>query len=308
MAIVTNRHNAPRSLVAFAEAPHYDSEGSDYTVTQLIDSPRVRILRKQHADEIEVDPYESIFMLVGTAIHSIAEAHTIEDTTEERIHLSVDGGAVDVSGAIDLYYENEDGTYTIGDYKFTSIHSLRFPQKWEDQLGMYAFLFENGTVPGVTKPTVGKLEVYAILRDWSWRQSKNDREYPQTPGVTVQIPLRSENERSAFFFRRHATHRLAAQLHRAGTIVRCTPEEMWQKEETFAVRSRQRDDAATKRAGKSRAIRVLNSEEQAEAYIDEADNDDYYVESRPGERTRCMSFCDVAKFCDQWKEFESGEG
>ena len=290
--------------MAFAEAPHYDAEGSDLTVTQLIDSPRVRILRSLHADQIQDDVYENIFRLVGTAIHSIAEQHAGDVTAEQRIHLDANG--TDVSGAIDVQYMNEDGTLTIGDYKFTSTHSLRFPDKWEDQLNLYAYLVENS---GINHPVVGRLEVYAILRDWNWRSAQRDRDYPQTPGVTVEVKLWSPQEREAFFKKRIRRHLFADSIHsELGTPTKCTKDEMWEKDPTFAVRSRKRDDAAEKRGGTSKAVRVLHSQEEADVYVEASENEDLYIEERVGERTRCMSFCDVAEFCDQWKAFKQGEG
>ena len=301
MSQVVNRHDAPASLVAFANAPHYDSGDSDLTVTQLIDAPRVRILREKHEDQIQDDVYENIFRLVGTAIHSIAEQHAGGVTTEERIFIEREGKKI--SGAIDVQYMNEDGTLTIGDYKFTSLHSLRFPEKWEQQLNLYAYLVENS---GIDHPVVSRLEVYAILRDWTWRASERDREYPQTPGVTVEVKLWSQEEREAFFKKRLALHLLADSIHsELGGITQCTKEEMWEKDPTYAVRSTKRDKAAEKRGGTSRAIRVLNSEEDAQAYIDDSENEDFYIEERPGERTRCENFCDVAQFCDQRNNFNN---
>jgi len=300
--IVINKHNAPQSLVDFAEQPHYDSGDSDYTVTQLIDSPRVRILRGWHSDEIEDDVYENIFRLVGTAIHAIAETspdsaphwhNKAESIKEERIFLEREGAKV--SGAIDIQYMDEDGTITIGDYKFTSTYSLRFPEKWEKQLNLYAFLVENS----VDHPAVAHLEVYAILRDWSFRVAQRDRSYPQTPGVTVPVKLWSEEEREEYFSDRlnvHMSADIATEF--AGSPPLCTKDDMWEKDPTYAV----------KKEGRERAVRVLESMEEATQYLYDKGNDKLFIEKREGERTRCEHFCDVAKFCDQWKAFKQGEG
>jgi len=298
--IVTNKHNAPPSLVEFAKQPHYDSEGSDFTVTQLIDSPRVRILRAEHADEIEDDVYENIFRLVGTAVHHIAEQNAGGSAVvERRVHLDVDG--VDVSGAMDVLYQNEDGTFTIGDYKFTSTHSLRFPDKWEQQLNLLAYLLEKSDPDHAV---VGRLEVYAILRDWSWRTTQRDSAYPSTPGVTAEVELWSKEKRESYFKNRLAIHLLADSMYaELNGIMKCTKEEMWEKDPTFAI----------KKKGRARAMRVLDSMEEATEYLhdkqlrseyrDGALDDELFIEEREGERTRCEHFCEVKEFCNQWKEY-----
>ena len=302
MARVVNRHGAPASLVAFANAPHYDSGDSDITVTQLIDAPRIRILRDKHADQIQDDVYENIFRLVGTAIHSIAEQHPGGMTTEERIHIRV--GGKNVSGAIDVQYMNEDGLMVIGDYKFTSIYSLKHPEKFENQLNLYCYLLEHRDSPP-DHDNVGELEVYAILRDWSWRKAEREVGYPKTPGVTVKINLWERERQHEYLLERFDAHRAADTTYElGGDIPPCTKEEMWEKDPTFAVRSGRRDKTAAKKGTKGRAVRVFSDAEEADAYAE--DDEDLSVEFRAGERTRCENFCDVAQFCNQWREY-SGE-
>jgi histone H3/H4 len=297
---ITNKHNAPQSLVDFAKKPHYFRGDSDYTVTQLIDSPRIRILRDWHSDKIEDDVYENIFRLVGTAIHSIVEDSSdsakhwhpkATSVKEERIFIEREQSKV--SGAIDIQYRNEDGTLTIGDYKFTSSHSLRFPEKWEKQLNLYRFLVENAN-GNTDHPVVSRLEVYAILRDWSFRTAQRDRDYPQTPGVTVPIRLWSKDETEDYFSDRLNVH-MSADLSTefAGSPPSCTKEDMWEKDPTYAVKKKDR----------VRAVRVLDSMEEATQYLFDKDDDKLFIEKREGERTRCQHFCDVAKFCDQWCGF-----
>jgi len=296
MAITTNRHDAPPSLVDFAKAPHYDSGDSDFTVTQLIDSPRISLLRKQHADYIEDDVYENIYRLVGTAIHSIAEKfgnnETLGIVAEERIFLDVDG--LRVSGAIDLQRPSPTGSgVIIGDYKFTSVSSLSFQDKWRDQLSLYAYLLEE--VKGVR---VQGAEVYAVLRDWQWRRAKFDRDYPQTPGVTVQVDLLDRWERKEYFNERLSLHKIAKQLYEEdGRLIRCLPEDRWEGEPAYAVRDDKNDEAAAEKGKRSRAVRVFRDEDDAKELADTKPH--YSIEYRPGEAVRCDNFCEVAEFCDQ---------
>ena len=81
-------------------------------------------------------------------------------------------------------------------------------------------------------------------------------------------------------------------------------EERWKKNDTWAV----------KKKGQKRAIRVLESEHEAEKYInwhDETDTayikkTDLEIEFRCGEHTRCGNYCSVADFCNQYKGEKDG--
>ena len=85
-----------------------------------------------------------------------------------------------------------------------------------------------------------------------------------------------------------------------GNINPCSDKDMWKKEDTWAV----------KKKGQKRAIRVLDSEEEAVKYMEwHNETDIAYVkkthleiEFRGGEYTRCGNYCSVADFCNQYKE------
>ena len=80
----------------------------------------------------------------------------------------------------------------------------------------------------------------------------------------------------------------------------CSDEETWKKNDTWAV----------KKKGQKRALRVLDSEEEANQYMgwhNETDKaytkkTDLELEFRVGEYTRCGNYCSVADFCNQYKE------
>jgi hypothetical protein len=73
----------------------------------------------------------------------------------------------------------------------------------------------------------------------------------------------------------------------------CTPEQMWEKPTTWAL----------KKTGNVRAKSIYETEEAAQAALEEAGKE-YEIEIRPGERTRCATFCSVSSFCDQWHKYE----
>ena len=52
---ITNKHNLPELVVNALTFDTYSRGESDISITQLIDSPRISLLERQHSDEIEQD-------------------------------------------------------------------------------------------------------------------------------------------------------------------------------------------------------------------------------------------------------------
>ena len=74
----------------------------------------------------------------------------------------------------------------------------------------------------------------------------------------------------------------------------CTPEEMWEKPTTWAL----------KKKGGVRAIKVYETQEEAEAALDPKVQE---IEVRLGSRTRCESFCPVNTYCQQWRDYQESK-
>jgi hypothetical protein len=204
-----------------------------------------------------------------------------------------------LSGAVDRQ-EIKDDQITIVDYKVTSVWSVIYGKtEWENQLNCYAYLVNDKNA--FNKSNVTNLKICAILRDWSRREAERKPDYPQAPIVFVDIPLWDHEKASKYIIDRMALHQEAqilADVH--GDLGLCSNEEMWKKDDTWAV----------KKKGQKRALRVLDSEEEAIKYIDwhnETDKaytkkTDLEIEFRGGEYTRCGNYCSVADFCNQYKE------
>ena len=127
----------------FARSDKYSKGPSDISVTSLIDSPKVRIMKEHFYDDMEVDAVDMVWALFGTAVHAILETskQTENIVTEERLYTKVDDWIL--SGAIDRQEIDDDGV-SIYDYKVTSVWSLIFDKpEWERQLNCYAYLVEK---------------------------------------------------------------------------------------------------------------------------------------------------------------------
>ena len=61
---------------------------------------------------------------------------------------------------------------------------------------------------------------------------------------------------------------------------------------------------AVKKHGRKTAVRVFKTIEEA---VELAKEKDHYVETRPGEPTRCVgNYCGVADYCPQFKLWKAG--
>lgn len=96
-----NKHNAPKAFMNFCADDKYSRGDSDYSVTDLLEEPRIVALKKMYPDIGVEDPYENPWKYIGTMFHSILEEYSPDDElSEERIFSEVDG--VKISGAMDV--------------------------------------------------------------------------------------------------------------------------------------------------------------------------------------------------------------
>lgn len=275
MMTLTNKLGLPAPIVRAVSNDPYSRGRSDFTVTQLVGPPRLRVLRKRHAGEITEDVADRIYSLIGQSVHTILERAAMEGAlAEKRLYMDVDGLAI--SGQLD-HYLFVDGT--LSDYKVTSQWADLEKPDWLMQLNFLALLLqENGY-------TVNKLEIAAIFRDWSKTRAKNDPDYPQLPVALAPFPLWSAADALATMKERIAIHR-AAEIE----LPECTDEERWYRDAQWAVM----------KPGNKRATALFPLKGQADA---DAVNrgKQYVVERRPGINVRCENYCDAADFCTQWR-------
>ena len=286
--ILTNKFNIPQTFVNVVKRPTYSKGRANLSVTQLINSPKIVALTLKFQDELEEDVADMVWSIFGSAVHTVLE-HGKDDNhiVEARLHTELDGW--NISGAIDLQIETPEGIQ-IRDYKTTSAWATMNDKiEWEQQLNIYAWLVEK-----VRKVKVIDLGIVAIVRDWSRRDAANREGYPEAPIKELPIKLWPYEEREAFVLDRIAQHSACEFAMETGDLLPpCTPEQMWEKPTTWAL----------KKTGNVRAKSIYETEEAAQAALEEAGKG-YEIEIRPGERTRCATFCPVSSFCNQWHKYE----
>ena len=278
---ITNKFGLPQVFVEMATSD-YEYEENEYRVTSLLKSIRETILERRHHEEIEQDVSDMIWLLFGTAVHNVLENHQEGDNEikEERLKISI--GDYILSGQFDLYNAE---TKTITDYKTCSIWKIIYGdfEDWRQQLLIYAYMLE------CIGFEVKKGEVIALMKDHSKAQAKRKADYPELPveKIIFKFTKKDFKEIEKWITERFLQIAAAEQLP-DDELPLCTPEERFNSGDTFAVMKK----------GRKRAMRVLDSMEDAERWKENNGGD--FVEIRPGEDKKCEDYCRVNMFCDYY--------
>lgn len=279
--IFTNRMNLPDEIyeAIVKRQSRYHKGEADYSVTELIDSPRISILREIHQDQIEADVHDLIPAWLGHLVHDALE----KKQTSARLFLTIDG--VTISGAYDFF---DNGV--LKDYKTTSVWTVIYGSnlpKWEKQLNLYAFMIrEHGQ-------DVNSAFIEALMLDWSPSYARRDHSYPQSRHVTIEIPVWSRDDQEKYLRERLALYDLSCAYFSATQMLpECTPEDRWETPTTWAVF----------RNKNKRATKVFDNPDEAEEFASQEKG--MYVVPRPGEWVRCERYCDVARWCDQYQRYK----
>jgi hypothetical protein len=318
----TNKHNLDESFVRAILVDDHVSLG-DISVTQLIDAPQIRQLKK--LNNIEMDVMDMVGMALGTGMHTILERGDLKGSKEavilqrasgilkahgeqkaadylmkvisEKLQESINDDVITeqtltmeilgwtISGTFDRYTQS---LKKLQDYKTTAASAVMFPEQkkaWDAQLNTYAVIMRaNGF-------EVDKAEIIAILKDWSKMKIMTNRDYPRTPVVSHEVKLLEDEVVISYLEKRVRLHQRAD----AGEHIPCTPKERWAKTDSWAVK---------KSTGK-RALSVSDSPEGAEAWIDSNSykykEGELVIEHRKAESFRCANgYCMVSEFCPQY--------
>lgn len=281
----TNKHNLPQEVFDVLSQDNYVAGQTDFSATTLLKTPQQVQLQRRHSAEITEDVIDRVWSLLGQAAHSILEKHGSDTSmTEERLYSEVFGRRI--SGQVDHYHAG-----CITDYKVTSVYTIiygsRIPE-WTEQLNIYGWLFRTNALK------VNKLQIVAILRDWSETEANRKADYPQSPIVVIPLTLWGEEEAEAFINTRVASHKDAEQLSDE-ELPPCSKEDMWESPTKYAVM----------KVGRKSAIRVYDSKEDAVQHITDIQTkaNDVSLQERQGERRKCARYCSVNTFCSQWLRY-----
>lgn len=290
-ALITNKFDLPQPVVDALSHDDYSRGESQRSITQLIDAPRYRILKKEHEHEITYDASELIWIAMGKTLHKMFENFGGGKwRPEQRLFAKVLGWVV--SGQVDVQeVDDRPRLVVLYDYKMTSVWSVIFGKEaYDNQLNCYAALArENGL-------TVDGLKIVFILRDWKQGElirgkSKN---YPKSPILVQDANMWSAKEAADYLEERVRLHQEAEFSRLTGEdLPLCSDEERWVQKTQWAV----------KKPKNKTAKKVCYSYKDAEKYIKTNKLEGFEIIERPGQPNRCaMGYCPVAQWCEQWAE------
>lgn len=272
---ITNRYGLPEPIVEAVRNDGYSRGDADMSVTQLVDSPRVVAIEREHKNEIEEDASELLMPLLGQATHVVLERANATGLAERRLTIEIEGWKI--SGGMDLVCKDR----ILTDYKVTNIHKLKggnVPPEFEAQVNCYAAILRaNGE-------EVTALQVVGILRDWRKAEWRREANYPPRPIIAAPVRMWTQDEALAYMRERVILHK-QAQIK----LPDCSPEERWARPDTWALM----------KTGGKRAIKVYDNEADASAHASTGPG--LRVESRPGESVRCAAYCSASQWCAQFQ-------
>jgi len=283
---ITNKHNLPDAVFNFLSANNYTPGDNDYSATTLLRPPQMVQLERRHWEELEEDAIDKVWSVFGAAVHNLLEHHASgEASIEERMYVDVLGKRI--GGQLDHYHNG-----IITDYKVTSTYTLGNEgrlKEWEEQQNIYAYLMKKGG------HEVNTIQVSVFFRDWSKGKTlSGSSDYPAVPLMVIKLPLWSNARQYGFLSVRVMIHKLSESLNDS-ELPPCSSEDMWEAPTKYAVMKQ----------GNKRATKLFMEKDEAE--IDaKARGKGFSVDVRVGGRPRCEQYCNVKKFCYQYKEWKEG--
>ena len=279
---ITNKLGLPQALVNMAKQ-EYECEENKYRVTSLLKGTREAILERRHHEQIEQDVSDMIWLLFGTAVHSVLEHHEVGEHEVKEHRLKVPIGDYILSGQFDLYNAK---TKTVTDTK-RIIWKVIFGdyEDWKQQLLIYSYMLKTKGYD------VKQGEIIALMKDHSKAQAKRKKDYPKLPvkKLTFEFTEQDFLDIEEWLKEKFAEISEAEKLPDDELPI-CTPEERFNSGDKFAV----------KKKGRKTALRVLDSMEEAEEW--KKNNGGDFIEVRPGEDKKCSDYCSVNEFCSYYQE------
>jgi hypothetical protein len=279
---ITNKQNLPAGLVKAVTTEKHNEPGC-VSATTLLKGVKEIVLSERHWEELEDDVSDRVWAIFGTAVHALLEHEGENDFTEQKMSYPV--GDITITGRLDNY-DMRHGV--ICDYKTASVWKVMYKDfsDWYMQGMIYAWLLrKNGF-------TVTQCRFITLLKDHSKTDASRDRHYPPNPvfvyefDVTFLNLLKIEN-----FIKSKVREYVRCRELKDNDIPPCAPDERWAKTTKYAV----------KKEGRKNAVKLFDDPEAAEALAAELGKG-HSVEVRPGESTKCLSYCLCCGFCNYYQD------
>lgn len=266
-----NTHHIPEWLVkVWIPTAKRKPKKERMSVTSLISPPRQRTLQIERFDDIQEDVVEHLNFFDGNnldkAFDFLGPQFPMEFVTQEKLEFLID--SIILVGKPDIVLKDDRG-WGIIDNKRCKTGQKHYPERlkgWESQLNIYAYLWEK-----LKGQKIYWIENHAYYKDYTPVNQTPD--YPECGFEIFKQPLWTTEEQENY---------IRSQLEYHATCpYDCPEEERW-------------GSVAVMGKGKKRALRVLKTREECEAWMKETGRGDY-IENRLG--LRCRFWCSVKSVC-----------
>lgn len=297
---ITNKLNLPQPFVD-AVTREYQYKDKQYSVTTILKDVREILLTRRHNDEIEQDVADMIWLILGTATHSVLENSKEEETEfkEEHFVEEVENG-YKLSGQADLYNAEKK---MITDYKTCSAWKVIYNdfEDYRKQLLMYAWAFKKMGFE------VEKGQIVAVMKDHNKTKAKIDSSYPDYPVKVIEFVFNEEDFIEIEKFIKDKFKEIAKYENVPDDeLPICLPENRFNEGNKYAV----------KKKTNKRALKVYDNLEEAEKHLKQLEyklmnkntgeieeiRNDYEIEVREGQDKKCMDYCSCCNFCSYYKD------
>lgn len=279
---ITNNTNIPQYLLPWVVDDKYDYNPNILSATSLLKPAREVVLVAQNQDVLTIDAVDLLASAIGNAIHSSIERALIAEGVlcETRFYGTIDG--VTISGKPDFILDG-----IVHDIKTTSTWTFIYGSRNEDyirQLSIYKWLLKQA---GIDTESYGIIDM--VFTDWSRAKALQGGGYPEKRIASFSLDLMNESDIILFI-----RERLSAINSAYQSLPDCTPEELWSRPDTWAV----------KKKNNVRATKVFDVKSEAEEFA--LTNKDFEVECRKGSVNRCK-YCMARIACEQAVRLEEQE-
>lgn len=292
------------SRIAEMERERYSSSG-DYSVTEIIDPPRLVRLRKRYGSEV-IQPLSAVIpSMIGTAVHEYFEKYLKKwifktgyggYTFEEQVETEVCGRKL--SGRYDIR-DNRD----LIDIKTCKVWKKVFDpdlKEWTQQQNCYAYLIRESR-----NINIQRLLITAIYKDWQEGQSLRNKDYPNDQVEEYELTKWQHEQTKKFIEDRMMLH-IAAEDLPDDKLPACTREERWERFQG----GHQIEYAIMKNSKSNRAMKLIKTNIEdafTEAQSMKGITKDSFIEVRYAQRTRCEKWCSVKDYCNDYKSYAAAK-
>lgn len=281
---ILNTLNLPDYIVNMESS--YKPNPNRVGATDLTRPPLIRTLTIKHWEELQSDVKDRLKMYGGNAWDRECKRNCVWALTNIKIEIPTIDGLTIVCKPD--YYHVLD--YILADFKEKSVWSLVkfdpthvFSKENVGQVNIYDWAMWK-KAPSLR---IDKLQLHIRGTDWRAKEKlKYGKDYPDIGFGVVDVPRWTHKEQEEYI-----DAQLKDVIHNPER--ECSDFEKMRTNDTFAC---------YKGANKN-ASRVLDSEKEAQKWINSQKKpDEYKIVKRPGGCVRCENYCNVSKYCPYFRK------